>query len=121
LSPESAVAYYYLGRAEQSVGSFDRAATDYQKAMSLRDGFSEAGMALGLLYEQKQMNEKALAVYKGLYDDTQDAAAADRIATIYLKKERYNEAVPYLEAIRNADPDDMNVRVKLGLVQMELK
>jgi tetratricopeptide (TPR) repeat protein len=69
----------------------------------------------------RQLQAKAISVYQRLYDETQDAAAANRIATLYLKDEKYAQAMPYLEAIAAGDPEDMNVRVKLGLVHMELK
>ena len=78
-------------------------------------------MALGFLYEEAGKNDDALKAYKSLYEDSQDLAAANRIATIYLKQEKFQLALLYLEAIAASDPDDMNARVKLGLVYMELK
>jgi tetratricopeptide (TPR) repeat protein len=119
--PESALVWYYLGRAEQRQNHFKEAVLAYRKSMDLRPSFTQAGLALGYLYEEQKMNAQALRVYRGLYDESEDAAAANRLATIYLKEEKYVEAVPYLEALESADPDDMNVRVKLGLVHMELK
>jgi tetratricopeptide (TPR) repeat protein len=118
---DSPLVWYYLGRAEQHEENLDDAAAAYKKALEVRPGFSQASLALGALYEERRMNEKALEVYGDLYDDSQDLSAANRIATILLKQEKYREAVPYLEAIEAGDPDDMNVRVKLGLVHMELK
>jgi tetratricopeptide (TPR) repeat protein len=42
------------------------------------------------------------------------------LVTLYLKEEKYPEAVPYLSALRNADPKNLNVLVKLGLIQMKM-
>ncbi len=118
---ESALTWYYLGRAEQRAERFNDAAKSFQKAMDIRPGFTQAGLALGYLYEERQMNSQAVRVYLDLYEQSQDLSAANRLATIFLREEKYKEAVRYLEAIEAYDPEDMNVRVKLGLVQMELK
>lgn len=120
-NPDSPVAFYYLGRAEQTQNHFAEAVVAFRKAIEVRPGFTQASLALGFLYEEKGKNAQALQVYKSLYENTQDPAAANRLATIYLKEEKYTLAMPYLESMEAADPDDMNVRVKLGLVQMELK
>jgi tetratricopeptide (TPR) repeat protein len=120
-SPESPLPWYYLGRAEQRQDHFKAAVKAYQQALEVRPGFAQAGIALGYLYEEKQMVDKAIKIYQELYDQSQDLSAASRLATVYLKSEKYKEAIPYLEAIEGADPDDLNVKVKLGLVYMELK
>lgn len=118
---DSPLVWYHLGRIEQQLGRVDPAAKAYQKAMTLRPGFIQASLALGFLYEEHQKNADAMKVYKALYDETQDSGAANRLATLYLKEEKYSQAIPYLEAITYDDPEDMNAQVKLGLVQMQLK
>lgn len=118
---DSALAWYYLGRAEQQQVHFSEAIVAYHKAMEIKPGFSQAALALGYLYEERKMNSQAIAVYHTLFDDSQDLVAASRLATLYLKQEKYHEAIPYLTAIEVADPDDLNAKVKLGLVNMELK
>jgi tetratricopeptide (TPR) repeat protein len=120
-NPEAVMVWYYLGRAEQHDGRFKESSVAYKKALELRSAFPQAALALGYLYEEKQMNAQAIQVYKALFESTQDSSAANRIATLYLKEEKYEEARPFLEAIEAADPEDMNVRVKLGLIEMELK
>jgi tetratricopeptide (TPR) repeat protein len=120
-NPDSALALYYLGRAEQQLDHFKEAVSAFQSAMEQKPGFSQAGLALGYLYEDKQMNAQAVKVYREIFDESQDPAAASRLSTIYLKEEKYRQAIPFLEVVQAADPDDMNVQVKLGLVHMELK
>jgi len=73
------------------------------------------------MFEESKRNDRAIRVYKDLFDESQDVTAAGRLSTIYLKQEKYKEAVPYLESIEANDPDDLNAKVKLGLVHMELK
>lgn len=120
-NPEAVLAWYYLGRTYQSLDHTKDAIRAYQKAIALRPNFSQASLALSFLYEEKKMNTEAKKVYKELFEESQDLAAANRLATIYLKEERYKEAIPYLESIIATDPDDMNSKVKLGLLYMETK
>lgn len=120
-SSESVSGWFYLGRAAQSQEQWPLAVSAFKKALELKPSFTQAGLSLGFLYEEKGELEKAIATYRQIYEDQQDLAAANRLATLYLKAEKYSSAVPFLEALRASDPDDLNVRVKLGLVQMEMK
>lgn len=120
-NPESSLAWYFLGRAEHQRENTKNAIIAYRKAMSLRPGFSQAGIALGFLYEEKQSHAKAVEVYKTLFEESQDPAAANRLSLLYLKEGHYEQAIPLLQFLEEADPEDMNVKVKLGLVQMEMK
>ncbi|MEK6578729.1 MAG: tetratricopeptide repeat protein, partial [Bdellovibrionota bacterium] len=92
-SPDSFLAWYYLGRAEQNVDHTDEAIIAFKKAIEIRTGFNQAYLALGYLYEEKGRNKDALATYKTLYDENQDITAASRIATILLKEEKYADSV----------------------------
>ena len=118
---ESTLAWYSLGRAEEGQDHFKEAVIAYKKAIELRPTFNQPALSLGYLYETKKMNDQAITIYKALWDETQDSASANRLATIYLKEEKYDLAIPFLESLQASDPDDLNASVKLGLVQMELK
>ena len=120
-SPDSAMALYYLGRAYHKSGKHSDAEVNYRKAVRAKDGFTQASLALGFLYEEQKKIIKAIEVYESLYDQYQNLSAANRLSTIYLKAEQYKKAIPYLEAIQSLDSDDMNAKVKLGLVYMETK
>ncbi len=117
----SAAGWYYLGRIEQQLGNTTSSERAYIKSLSIQKTFYQAALALGSLYESKKNEKKALKTYEKFYEQYQHQGIASKIATIYLKQERYQEAIPFLETIRASDPNDMNVRVKLGLVHMELK
>jgi tetratricopeptide (TPR) repeat protein len=119
--PEAVLAWYSLGRAEESQDRFKEAVIAYRKAIDLRPSFNQPALSLGYLYETKKMNDQAVAVYNALWEESQDSGAANRLATIYLKQEKYDLAIPFLESLQASDPDDLNASVKLGLIQMELK
>jgi tetratricopeptide (TPR) repeat protein len=118
---ESYLGWFYLGLAERRREQWAAAIVAYRKALELKPGYSQAYLALGFLYEERSRYDDAKKVYKESFENGQDAAAANRLATLLLKEEKYTEAEPYLESLALADAEDLNVRVKLGLVQMELK
>ncbi|MBA92683.1 MAG: hypothetical protein CMJ43_18575 [Phyllobacteriaceae bacterium] len=118
---ESAAAWYYLARVQQQTGKLKTAEASFKKALDLQKSFYQAALALGRMYEAQEKTSEALKLYESFYENYQHQEIASRMATIYLKKEKYKEAIPYLEMIRAADPNDLNVRVKLGLVRMEMK
>lgn len=120
-NPDSALGWYYLGRTYHKSEQYQDAEKSYRKAIDVKPSFTQAMLSLGFMFEESKKNARAIEVYKEVYDNSQDLNAATRIATIYLKAEKYQDAVPYLEAIEAMDPADMNTQVKLGLVYMETK
>jgi tetratricopeptide (TPR) repeat protein len=113
-NPDSTLAWFSLGRTEEGLDHFREAVVSYKKAIELRPSFNQPSLSLGYLYEQKKMNAQAVVIYKDLFEQTQDPTAANRIATIYLKEEKYDLALPYLESLTAQDSEDMNARVKLS-------
>jgi len=118
---ESHLGWFYFARASRALNRFKDAENGYQKALEIKPSFSRACLGLGFLYEEKGNSSKAKKAYVECFHSTQELAAAHRLATLFLKDEKYSEAEPYLESIVLADPEDLNAHVKLGLVQMELK
>ena len=120
-NPTSAAVWYYLGRAHAHRDNLKDAEFAFRKAMQINEQFIQPGLALGYMFETKGDPEKAIKAYKELFDRTREVAAASRISTLLLKKGQYKESIPYLEVVQAADPDDLNAKVKLGLVYMEMK
>jgi tetratricopeptide (TPR) repeat protein len=118
---ESFMGWFYLGLAERRADNWNGAIAAYKKAIDLKPGYSQAYLALGFLYEERGRNEEAKRIYRESFENGQDSAAANRLATLLLKEEKYTEAEPYLESLALSDSEDLNTRIKLGLVQMELK
>jgi tetratricopeptide (TPR) repeat protein len=120
-NPDSALGWYYLGRTYHKTSKYTDAEKAYRKAIDVKPSFTQAMLSLGFMFEEAKKPDRAIEIYKEVYDDSQETNAASRIATIYLKDEKYKQAIPYLEAVEAVDPTDMNTQVKLGLVYMETK
>lgn len=124
-SPQSALAYYSLGRIHQLQNHFLPAEKAYLKALALNHTTRNpaAALALGSLYEEHEKNAQATQVYAQLLEqgDEGGGIAAQRLATLYLKAENFAAALPLLQAMQARDPEDESVQVKIGLIEMELK
>lgn len=120
-NPGSAAVWYYMGRAHAHRDNLKEAEIAFKKAMQINEQFIQPGLALGYMYETKGETDKAIKAYDELFKRTREVAAASRISTLLLKKGQYKESIPYLEVVQAADPEDMNAKVKLGLVYMEMK
>lgn len=117
----SAMVWYYLGRVAQIKKQFVAAEKSFKTAIELKKDYLQAELSLAFLYEENNKTDKAVEVYKNLFETTQDISSANRLVTILLKAEKFEEALPYLQSLENLDHDDLNAQVKLGLVYMELK
>ncbi|MCM0604596.1 MAG: tetratricopeptide repeat protein [Xanthomonadaceae bacterium] len=117
----SAAVWYYMGRAQAHRDNQKEAEIAFKKAMQINEQFIQPGLALGYMYEIKGDMDKAIKAYEELFVRTREVAAASRISTLLLKKGKYKESIPYLEVVQAADPEDLNAKVKLGLVYMEMK
>src|SRR6185312_6077785 len=67
-NPEAVLAWYSLGRAEESLDHFKDAVLAYRKAVDLRPSFNQPALSLGYLYETKGMNPQALKTYENLWE-----------------------------------------------------
>lgn len=118
-SEESAAAWFYLGKLEQISENQAAAVRAFRKALGLRPGFTQATLALGMLFELNGENKKALEVYQAQLEQKQDYQVAGRLATLYLKLNQYDFALSTLDLMQALDPDDLNVQMKMGLVHLQ--
>jgi tetratricopeptide (TPR) repeat protein len=118
---DSAAAWFYAGKLEQMKGLVNAAVADYRKALDLRPGFSQATLSLGIILEGIGQDEKAKEVYQEQLELKQDIHIASRLASIYLKKGEFEDALKVLTILAVLDPEDMNTQLKIGLVYLQNK
>ena len=116
----SALSYHCIGQIEEAEGAPARAILSYRKALELRPGMLQTGLALGALYESQKQFAAARQLYEELYQEEQETTVAERLANLQLKDHRLKEALPYLRAIATMDPQDLNNRLRMGLVLSEI-
>lgn len=116
---DSAAAWFYAGKLEQTKEHVEEAIRDYRKAIELRAGFSQASLALGLIFELHGENQKALDVYETQLDEKQDTQVAGRLVTLYLKANQSEKALKLLQVMAVLDPEDLNTQLRIGLLYMQ--
>lgn len=116
---DSPAAWFYLGKLEQISENPAAALQAYRKALSLRPGFTQASLALGMILETSGENKKALEIYQSQMEFKQDLQIAGRLAGLYLKLSQYDLALGVLNLMSALDPDDLNVQMKIGLVYLQ--
>ena len=116
---DSAAAWYYVGKLEQAKDRLNDAISAYRKALALRPGFSQASMALGMIFEQHAQNAQAVEVYESQMEEKQDMPVAGRLVTLYLKANQMEKALVLLQTMAALDPEDLNTQLRIGLLHMQ--
>jgi tetratricopeptide (TPR) repeat protein len=121
--PDNAVGYFYLGRLLSERRMYDDAIKAFKTAIDLRPPFEAAQLNLGRTYEQKGDLDQARAVYQSLVDDTHSSSreALGALASVMVKQKSYDEALNLLENWAKKDPNNIDVRLRMGLIYTEQK
>ena len=116
---DSAAAWFYAGKLEYAKNNVNEAIKNYRIALEIRPGFSQATIALGMIFETHGETTKALEVYQEQLEQKQDLQVAGRLATLYLKLNQLDLALKTLDVMAALDPEDLNTQMKIGLVYMQ--
>lgn len=119
--PESALSYFYVGRIEQERGKKKEALAAYLKAVDLRAGFVQAGTYLGFLQEEMGDRKGAIETFSWLSEQTDGPRYHKKLGQLYLDDENYPKSLEAFLNYERVDPLDLNNKVKVGLLLLELK
>ncbi len=118
LTPDSTELLGYYGFVLLHLGALDRADSIFQRVKSLGDT-ALADRGLGMIAEQRGDLEKALVFYQNvLRKGGQDPQVTLKVATLLLRMQRYDEAIPHLLFLRDLNP--LNAPVQKLLAQAYL-
>ncbi len=123
-NPNRHQAYYYLGRMylEMDEDHWPQAETAFQKCISLKPSWPEPVIALGQLYRAEKKDAAVMALlttFQEKYGPSHEVAK--ELSEIYLNADDYAHALEQLEIIESFEPDNLNNKVKIALVSIELK
>jgi tetratricopeptide (TPR) repeat protein len=116
---DSAAVWFFVGKLEYLEGRPDAAVRAYRKALEIRSGFAQASFALGVLLETRGAVKKAIEVYEVQLEDRFDLPVAGRLVTLYLKANLPLAAMRVLQSMAAVDPEDLNTRLRIGLLHMQ--
>lgn len=113
---------YYIGKMYVDKGKLKDSIKYFKRAAKLEPEFSQATMALGLVYEEQSKNKKAIQTYKKyLKKFPNDTLILTRIVQLMFAGEKFQEVIPYAERLSDYEPDNLNLKVKLGILYTDAK
>ncbi len=118
---DSAAAWFYIGKLEHLGNHVNASVSAFRKSLEIRPGFSQASLALGMVLESMDKVEKAKEVYQEQLEYRHDLTIASRLMNIHLKAMQYDQALKLLETMTQLDPEDLNIKMKIGLIRMQKK
>jgi tetratricopeptide (TPR) repeat protein len=113
---------YYIGKIQLDMGQVPKAMESFKAAYQRQPNLAQAVNALGILLEEREQHESAIKIYeKYLSAQPNDGAVLTRIVQTLFLKERFTEVIPYAERLSDLEPDNLNLKVKLGILYTDAK
>lgn len=113
---------YYLGKMYIEKGDFKLALKAFEESHKREPTSTQAAAAIGVVLEQQEQSEKAVVFYKKhLEGKPQDEVILGRLVQALFVMERFQEVIPFAERLVDLDPDNLNMRVKLGILYTDSK
>jgi len=113
---------YYIGKIFVNKNDLKAARAYFRKAVSVDPDFSQATLALGLVNEEEQKFKEAIKIYKThLKNKPNDTMILSRLVQLLFTNEKFEEVIPYAERLADYDPENLNLKVKLGILYADVK
>ncbi|MBN2012408.1 tetratricopeptide repeat protein [candidate division KSB1 bacterium] len=109
-------AYYGKGLALKNLRKPNEALLAYQKAVELDPSYSEAHLAMAMLYRQLKSYDYALTACKSAAKtDSTNYKVFYELGTIYNKMKKFNEAAKAFDKVTELDPTNYRAFEALGV------
>lgn len=113
---------YYIGKIFVDKKMYKKAKDYFAKSHRIQKDFSQAIMALGLIHEELGHYKKAKKVYKKyLKKNPSDTLILSRLVQLMFTREDFKEVIEYAERLSDYEPDNLNLKVKLGILYTDVK
>jgi tetratricopeptide (TPR) repeat protein len=84
--------------------------------------YYQAAMALGLLKEDAEKFDQAVAIYEEfLKQNPRSFPVLSRLVQVLFANENFEKVLPYAERLSSLDQTDLNLRVRLGILYTDAK
>lgn len=114
--------HYYMGKIHLDMGQLPAAEKAFKTAYERQPTLAQAVSALGTLYEEREQHDKAVALYKKfLVKEENDRTILSRMVQVLFLKEQFKEVIPFAERLSDLEPENLNLKVKLGILYTDAK
>lgn len=122
-NPDEPSFAFYRGKIESERGNLTVAKSFFNHSLKIDKTYYQAALALGALYEEKEDSKGAINEYKKFlaFDgNSSNVPVLTKLVNLMLTGEANNEEVlEHLENLVSQEPNDLNLKVRLGLVYSE--
>lgn len=120
--PENGIFSYYKGKINLSREKRKSAMSNFRNSLKRDPSFYQAAVALGLLYEEKEKFKRAKKTYEDfLKVNPMSYAVLTRIVQLKFATEDYESIIDYAEKLSSLDSNDLNLKVRLGILYTDKK
>jgi tetratricopeptide (TPR) repeat protein len=120
--PNNGIFAYYLGKINLNGEKRSLAMRDFKNSLKQDPSFYQSAVALGLLYEEKEKFAKAKNVYeKFLVKNPTSYPVLTRIVQLKFATDDYKNIIDYAQRLSSLDSDDLNLKVRLGILYTDKK
>lgn len=117
-----AIFSYFLGKLAVDLGERKTAKTHFRNSLKIDKQYYQAAIALGLLFEEKEQWDSAVRIYKRyLKNDDLNYPVLSRLVQVLFANGKYEEVLPFAEKLSSMDQNDLNLKVRLGILYTDKK
>ncbi len=117
LNPESGIYDFYIGKIHIDNGNLPKAIDSLLTSIRKQPDLSQAVAALGAIYEEREQFDLAIKGYKKFLEKKEnDQLILSRIIQVLFVQEKFEEVIPYAERLSDLEPENLNLKVKLGVL-----
>lgn len=123
-TPDNPAFSFFKGRVDYDRGLKSQANVYFQKSLEIDPTYTQAVLAIGALYEEKEDFISAMKIYKkfvDIEDNSTNTKVLARLVTIMFTLEKNDEVLPYALTLSNLDSNDLNLKVRLGLLYSDME
>ncbi|MDD0854188.1 tetratricopeptide repeat protein [Halobacteriovorax sp. GB3] len=117
-----AIFSYYKGKIAVTEKKFERAAKYFREALKVDPDYYQAVNALGIYYEEKGDSKRAQKLYTEFLKRNKNSySVLSRMVNLLFEEGKIREVIPYAERLSNLDSNDLNLKVRLGILYTDAR
>jgi len=114
---KSPVFNYFIGQYFLKKDNYKTATKYFKNALKIDGHYDKAAISIGLIMESKEKYKKAIKFYRNYLKKNPDSYSINSRVVQLMFSQNFGKAIiPYAENMINLDPNDLNTKVKLGIL-----
>lgn len=109
--------HYYIGKFYLEQDKYSKAIKNFKQSLKIYPEYYQSALGIGLIYEEQKKLSLAVKTYEDyIAYDSGNTLIMSRLVNLLFGEGKFKKVIPYAEMLTNLDPDDLNLKVKLGIL-----